>query len=90
MIVDFVRHRQGSNTREKYAMNKANRKKFEFSSYVTYNPVERITGQIIQLAKTLDAIYFNDEFDLNKIDEKESQYAKHDDPRISILQEISI
>jgi hypothetical protein len=33
---------------------------------------------------------FNREFDSNEIDESDSQYEKHDDPRISTFRGISI
>jgi hypothetical protein len=38
----------------------------------------------------LDSIRVNREFDSNEIDEKDLQHEKHDEPRISISQEISI
>jgi hypothetical protein len=38
--------------------------------------------------KTLASIHFNRECDSNESDESDSQYEKHEDPRISISDEI--
>jgi hypothetical protein len=43
-----------------------------------------------ELNNACDSIRFNPEFDLNEIDESDSQSEKQNDPRISTFREISI